>query len=897
MVAPGSGPGSGSSADTVVPAPSRDGSAHSSGHQSGHTSHETIGGAGGAYSSGGQKSSGGSTISDRQQMAPGTVLAGRYRIVAPIGRGGMGQVYRAEDLKLGETVALKFLPDSLAQDAAWLGRFFMEVRTAREVTHPNVCRVHDVVETTDSAGRTLYFLTMEYVDGENLADLVRRFGRLPTEKGMEIAGQITAGLAAAHEKGVLHRDIKPANVLIDGRGQAKLADFGLAVANNAVQAAEIAGTPGYIAPEILRGGTATGRSDLYSLGLVLYELLTGRKAVKDGKAVTGSVRQYAPDVPVAAEKAVLQCVDPDPAKRPASAAEVMAAFPAKNALEAALARGETPSPEMVADSADETPMPLRTAWAMVGAVCVILVLTWFAAGRGGYMTVKPPQLSPDEMRGRAQQMLRDFGYSTKGTVQLIGMEQNFPVLDWYSNQVTPEEKRHFAASPQGSVIFSYQQSQSQDLLATEGLGKYGSYGHVFEFGQNMPATEYAVVDSEGNLLKLFANPEGTASTAGAAMDWAMADKATGVDTRTIVAQTPEFTPPFAFDERRAWTGSYPGHPESRLTFEAASWHGRLNYLRVSGPWDWQQRLLTQRITVTSIHAFEIGALVVGFVLALYNLRRNRGDVRSATRLAVFLLMIMLPVFFFGVQHQSHDLGDYTSAFMGWLSVSLVLALFIWLAYIAIEPLTRKRVPQLLVASSLILQGRWRSPRVGKEILIGSLVGVGSALWWQGMHALEWGRLQGATLDVFPAQILLGLRGFITMNLLHIVDALDSAAQMTVLFTLFVVLFRNKWIAFVLLAVEDIVQEDTRGALLPAILVTMGFAFAEAWLFVRVGLVAVVTAFFVSNIADCSGWAREWSNWLMPETLWSILLILGITTFGFWLAIGGQKPFGDLKLEE
>ncbi|MGA3211271.1 MAG: serine/threonine-protein kinase, partial [Terriglobales bacterium] len=243
------------------------------------------------------RSSTGGRPSDGQQMAPGTLLAGRYRIVALLGRGGMGQVYRAEDLKLGETVALKFLPESLAHDQAWLARFYSEVRNAREVTHPNVCRVHDVVEAKDDAGREITFLTMEYVDGEDLAGLVGRFGRLPTAKAMELAGQITAALAAAHARGVLHRDIKPANVMIDGRGQAKLADFGLAVAGDTASSTEIAGTPGYIAPELLRGAAATGRSDLYALGLVLYELLTGRRAVKDGKPVTGNIRHYAPDVP------------------------------------------------------------------------------------------------------------------------------------------------------------------------------------------------------------------------------------------------------------------------------------------------------------------------------------------------------------------------------------------------------------------------------------------------------------------------------------------------------------------------------------------------------------------------------------------------------------------------
>ena len=139
-----------------------------------------------------------------------------------LGRGGMGEVYRAEDLKLGQAVALKFLPDPI--DQAKLSRFYGEVRLGRQVAHPNVCRIYDVIEAD-----ARHFLVMEYVDGEDLASLLRRIGRLPQDKGLEIARGLCAGLAAAHEKGILHRDLKPANVMIDGRGQPRIMDFGLAV--------------------------------------------------------------------------------------------------------------------------------------------------------------------------------------------------------------------------------------------------------------------------------------------------------------------------------------------------------------------------------------------------------------------------------------------------------------------------------------------------------------------------------------------------------------------------------------------------------------------------------------------------------------------------------------------
>ena len=145
------------------------------------------------------------------RFAPGAIIAGRYRLVALLGRGGMGEVYRAEDLTLDQPVALKFLPEGVASDPARLTQFHNELRIARQVSHKNVCRLYDLGEAD---GRP--FLTMEYVDGEDLAALLRRIGRLPQDKAIDIARQLCAGLAAAHERGVLHRDLKPANVMLDG---------------------------------------------------------------------------------------------------------------------------------------------------------------------------------------------------------------------------------------------------------------------------------------------------------------------------------------------------------------------------------------------------------------------------------------------------------------------------------------------------------------------------------------------------------------------------------------------------------------------------------------------------------------------------------------------------------
>src|SRR5580704_5487234 len=199
-----------------------------------------------------------------ERFPTGTLLASRYRIVSRLGKGGMGEVFRADDLILGQPVALKFLPESAKSNVNLLTRFYDEVRIARQISHKNVCRVYDIGEVEGQP-----YLSMEYIDGEDLGSLLRRIGRLPSDKALEFARKMCAGLAAAHKQGVLHRDLKPANVMIDGRGELHIMDFGWAAVATQLGGAEArTGTPAYMAPEQLEGREVSAQSDLYALGLV-----------------------------------------------------------------------------------------------------------------------------------------------------------------------------------------------------------------------------------------------------------------------------------------------------------------------------------------------------------------------------------------------------------------------------------------------------------------------------------------------------------------------------------------------------------------------------------------------------------------------------------------------------
>jgi serine/threonine protein kinase len=276
-----------------------------------------------------------------QAVSAGDLIAGRYRIEVLLGRGGMGEVYRVYDELLDERAALKTLRLDLSSIPAVLKRFQREVQLARKVTHPNVCRVFEV-GVHALPDRPLHFFTMPYLDGETLAARIRRTGRISEEEAFPLVTQMAEGLSAAHEAGIIHRDFKSSNVILCD-GKAIITDFGLArfetargsreTASNSSTNFEIAGTVAFMSPEQLSGGKITAASDIYSLGIVLFEMATGQLPFDDRHIIQSAMRRAAdaaPDVRALAPKieprwavAIAKCLQRDPAKRFPSTAEVV----------------------------------------------------------------------------------------------------------------------------------------------------------------------------------------------------------------------------------------------------------------------------------------------------------------------------------------------------------------------------------------------------------------------------------------------------------------------------------------------------------------------------------------------------------------------------------------------
>jgi len=515
---------------------------------------------------------------DRSRFLPGTVLAGRYRIVGLIGSGGMGEVYRADDLRLGQPVALKFLPAEFEKDPSRLSRFMGEVRIARQVTHPNVCRVYDVGEADGK-----HFLSMEYVDGEDLGSLLRRIGRLPQDKAVQLARQVCAGLAAAHDQGILHRDLKPANVMIDGRGRARLTDFGLAGLAEAFEGAEVrAGTPAYMAPEQLSGKGVSMKSDLYSLGLVLYELFTGKRAF-DAPTAAELMRlqqESTPAMPTthvsgldpAVESVILRCLDKEPTQRPTSALAVAAALPGGDPLAAALAAGETPSPEMVAAAGPEG--GLRP---VVGLICLVLVLAGITgiaalAGRStiyGRLAVQKPMAALVE---NAREIAGKLGYDEPPEDSIGYFSFN---IGSYRHLVGEGDSIAEHLSLPGQVLVHFYYRQSPRKLVTLGFG-----GDIRpDDPRTRPGGVNLNLDLQGRLAWLRAGPPAVefSEEPPPEMDWSVLFELAGLDESAFEPVPPTIQPRVFGDTRMAWTGTLPEAGDMPVRIEAAAFRGKPVY--------------------------------------------------------------------------------------------------------------------------------------------------------------------------------------------------------------------------------------------------------------------------------------------------------------------------------
>jgi tetratricopeptide (TPR) repeat protein len=297
-----------------------------------------------------------------KELRKDSIFAGRYVILEELGRGGMGRVYKVLDKEINEEVALKLLSPEIASDEKTIGRFRNELKLARKVTHKNVCRMYDLNKADDT-----YFITMEYVAGEDLKSLIRRIGQFSEGKAIALAEQVCEGLAEAHGLGVVHRDLKPQNIMIDKQGNAHIMDFGIAHSlevKGITEAGTLIGTPDYMSPEQAEGEEVDHRSDIYSLGVVLYEMVTGRVPF-EGKTAVSIAMKHKTEIPMAPRELssqiseevnaiVLRCMEKDRENRFQTAEKLLAELKAvEEGLSTIITLPEPQVPAFLAEGAEE----------------------------------------------------------------------------------------------------------------------------------------------------------------------------------------------------------------------------------------------------------------------------------------------------------------------------------------------------------------------------------------------------------------------------------------------------------------------------------------------------------------------------------------------------------------
>jgi serine/threonine-protein kinase len=845
-----------------------------------------------------------------ERFVPGTVLAGRYRIVGLLGRGGMGEVYRADDLRLDQAVALKFLPLGLGGDEERLARFYREVRVARQVSHPAVCRVYDVVEADGHL-----FLSMELVDGENLASLLRRIGRLPADKALDIARQLCSGLAAAHEKGVLHRDLKPANVMLDGQGNVRITDFGLAGLAESLGAEDArSGTPSYMSPEQLQGREVTVRSDVYGLGLLLYELFTGRRAFT-GRSLAELTRKHREErvlepsalvagLDPAVERAILACLEKEPRRRPSSALVVLGMLTGSDPLEAAIRAGETPSPELVAAAGEREGLRPALASGLLAFVLAGLVAAPFVAGSFQMLSRLPEPKPPAVLEDRAREFVRAMGITAAPLDDARGLALDWGYLGWVRERDAAPGRweRALAAGTPPVLQFWYRQGPRPivSLLPT---------GRVYPGKPGMETSDSASVsyDASGRLLRFVAIPpqlEDEATTAAPAPDWSRLFAEARLDPAAFRPVTPRWTPLLHSDSRAAWEGAWPERKDLTIRIEAAAYRGRPVWFEVIPPWAQPERMasaawpsgkIAKQFAFFSVTLVLMGA--AGF-MARRNTVLGRGDRRGAFRIALLLFVIGILSWAAGAHHVA-DLNVQMGLAARGAGLVLLEATLVWLFYLAVEPYARRLRPWTLVSWTRMLGGGFSDPVVGRD----TLLGFGWAVCLMLLNALlrqlpAWLGQPGPEPPIGSLEALLGTGSLVS-------TILEIASEAT-LFSMGVLL------AFVLLRL--VLQRDSLATVavaaltcVPAALGTWDAAWVVAvmqvlwsvsWivLLLRSGLLAAIAGLFANELLSYLPLTTDLSSWTAAPTFAVVAVLGALAVFAFRGAAGGTGLRRALALE-
>jgi serine/threonine-protein kinase len=662
-----------------------------------------------------------------------------------------------------------------------------------------------------------------------------------------------------------------------------------------------------MAPEQFAGKAATVRSDLYALGLVLYELSTGRRAF-DAVTIAGYRKKHSeetptrpsavlPDFDPAVERVILRCIEKDPAQRPSSATQVAAALPGGDPLAAALAAGETPSPEMVAAAGEKGAISPATAQRLLLGLAAAVVLSIVLTPRANLAAfVGGVEKSPEILRERAREILANVGVTRKPADSSRAFVTNFNFLRWARTH-----GGYGSGVDRDALEFSYRQAQNP-LVPMSGLNGPYPGPIVTELDPAPVESGMAQVslDTRGRLVRLqIVPPEHETETSPAPeTDWSLAFREAGLDMNRFTPAEPRWTPRTFAAVRAAWEGPHPERPGLTMRVEAASYRGRLVSFRWLGPWSGSDRepfRLDPGLTVYSWILFVL--LIGGTWLAWNNLRAGRGDRRGALRLGFAVYIVVFAMWALGSHHLAGT-NEVWNLITGFCNAA-AMGVGVWVIYLALEPFARRRWPQMLISWTRALSGGLRDPLVGRDVLIGATLGVAMGL------ILGPGRvllapllnLQGPPPHQFDLEAPVNPGLSVAWILSTALDTLIRVLAIVFFLVLVRRVVRKEWIAAVVVGVIFVGQYLG----MPAPAVTLPLAALSTGILVfatvRYGLLAAFVAESCRRIYGYKIYTNDPSNWMFYAGAVALILLAALVWWATKTALAGRPLFGGLALEE
>jgi serine/threonine-protein kinase len=657
-----------------------------------------------------------------------------------------------------------------------------------------------------------------------------------------------------------------------------------------------------MAPEQRAGKDVTVLSDIYSLGLVLYELTTGTRAFASAPTSPSSLVD---GVDPAAERIILRCLQSDPALRPPSALAVAGALPGGDPLAAALAAGETPSPQMVADAVVPGSLSPLLAWSCLLGGLALAVVSILAHGSLQLLPFIPLEKSPEVLADHARETLHRLGFATL-PFQSSGFDQNEPYLAHIENSdASPGRWERLRKGQPAALRFWLRQSPVDLVPANPAYPIMGYDDPPF----TVPGMIGVRLDTRGRLLRLDAVPPAhepaVAESAGnASTNWAGFFDAAGLALPDFHPVAPEWSPIAFADERQAWEGTYPEAADVPIRVEAAAFHGRPVSFRIVEPWTSRGETLegarSVMQSVLSITAVVLPILVMigAAFLASRNIRLGRSDRRGAFRLGTYLLSIRMLSWAF-MPHAFTGAASVT-VFFSHLSSAVFRGVLVWIFYVAIEPYLRGLWPRTMISWARAVEGRWRDPLVGRDLLLGAVAASAIYILTLGPSLIP--RWLGSPLaanalgqdgnGLFSLGRL--LPSLSPMLLFHAGVLFSAGFSIVVLLVLLRLLVRKTWVA-VALCVPLIVAFNLSGEAVPVPFLIM----AIVWLaiFFRLGVLCLMVALGLLGFQIPIPATLSTSVWYSGPAWIVLALFAAVAGYGFIVSLGGQRAFGKILAEE